>query len=170
VSVTPPSPESTPQIDVSCEELEELLEKVRSDLGEAGYQKTQAAIRTPGYVTELLRNQEATLASLRRLLCHSSTEKTSKVLKQAGIESSDNKPQPPGAPPAAKGATAGHGRGALWAGLRCVSRGAQGFSAARILEGGGPVPGLSVRQSISAARPRRVGAGQRAGAHRRDRV
>ena len=123
MSVTPPSPESTPQIDVSCEELEALLEKVRSELGEAGYQKLQAAIRTLGYVTELLRNQEATLASLRRLLCHSSTEKTSKVLKQAGIESSDNKPQPPGAPPAAKGATAGHGRNgsAAYRGARKVS-------------------------------------------------
>jgi transposase len=99
------------------------LEKVRSELGEAGYQKLQAAIRTLGYVTELLRNQEATLASLRRLLCHSSTEKTSKVLKQAGIESSDNKPQPPGAPPAAKGATAGHGRNgsAAYRGARKVS-------------------------------------------------
>jgi transposase len=100
-----------------------FLEKVRSELGEAGYQKLQAAIRTLGYVTELLRNQEATLASLRRLLCHSSTEKTSKVLKQAGIESSDNKPQPPGAPPAAKGATAGHGRNgsAAYRGARKVS-------------------------------------------------
>ena len=33
----------------------------------------------------------ATLASLRRLLCHSSTEKTSKVLKQAGIETGEKK-------------------------------------------------------------------------------
>ena len=79
--VTTPHPEGTPQIDVSCEELEALLETVRSELGEAGYQKLQAAIRTLGYVTELLQNQEATLSSLRRLLCHSSTEKTSKVLK-----------------------------------------------------------------------------------------
>ena len=73
MSVTPPSPESTPQIDVSCEELEALLEKVRPELGEAGYQKLQAAICTLSYVTELLRNQEATLVSLRRLLCHSNT-------------------------------------------------------------------------------------------------
>ena len=104
----PPCPEGTPRIDVSCEELEALLEKARAALGEAGYQKLQAAIRTLGYVTELLQNQEATLASLRRLLCHSSTEKTSKVLKQAGIESGDNKP--PDAPHASKRAVAGHGR------------------------------------------------------------
>ena len=81
-----PAPEGAPRIDVSCEELEALLEGARAALGETGYHKLQAAIRTLGYVTELLQNQEATLASLRRLLCHSSTEKTSKVLKQAGIE------------------------------------------------------------------------------------
>ena len=61
--------EGAPRIDVSCEELEALLEGVRAALGETGYQKLQAAIRTLGYVTELLQNQETTLASLRRLLC-----------------------------------------------------------------------------------------------------
>ena len=61
------------RIDISCDELVALLDGARPVLGEAGYQKLQAAIRTLGYVTELLRNQEATLASLRRLLCHSST-------------------------------------------------------------------------------------------------
>ena len=106
--MTTPHPEGTPQIDVSCEELEALLETVRSELGEVGYQKLQAAIRTLGYVTELLQNQEATLASLRRLLCHSSTEKTSKILKQAGVRSGDKKAQPAGAPKAPN--SAGHGR------------------------------------------------------------
>ena len=89
------APEGAPRIDVSCEELEALLEGARAALGEAGYQKLQAAIRTLGYVTELLQNQEATLASLRRLLCHSSTEKTSKVLKQAGIETGEKKDKAP---------------------------------------------------------------------------
>jgi len=106
----PPKPEAPPQNDVSCEELEALLEGVRATLGEAGFQKLQAAIRTLGYVTELLRNQEATLVSLRRLLCHSSTEKTSKVLKQAGIQSGDNQTQPPATPKVPKSAAAGHGR------------------------------------------------------------
>src|SRR5664280_2647043 len=123
VSVTTPHPEGTPQIDVSCEELEALLEKVRPELGEAGYQKLQAAIRTLGYVTELLQNQEATLASLRRLLCHSSTEKTSKVLKQAGIETGDNKLQPTGDTQTSKRAAAGHGRNgaAAYRGARKVA-------------------------------------------------
>ena len=39
----PPGPEGTPRIDVSCEELEALLEGARAALGEAGYQKLQAA-------------------------------------------------------------------------------------------------------------------------------
>ncbi len=123
MSVTTSQPEGTPRIDVSCEELEALLDTVRPVLGEAGYQKLQAAIRTLGYVTELLQNQEATLASLRRLLCHSSTEKTSKVLKQAGIETGDNKPQPTGDTQTSKRATAGHGRNgaAAYRGARKVA-------------------------------------------------
>jgi transposase len=97
------------------------LEGARAALGEAGYQKLQAAIRTLGYVTELLQHQEATLASLRRLLCHSSTEKTSKVLKQAGIDSGDSKP--PGVSQSSKRVTAGHGRNgaAAYRGARKVA-------------------------------------------------
>jgi len=75
----PPGPEATPRINVSREELEALLEGVRPALGEAGYQKLQAVIRTLNYVTELLETREATLERLRRLLCHSSTEKTEGV-------------------------------------------------------------------------------------------
>jgi len=119
--VKPLGPEGAPRIDVSCEELEALLEGARAALGEAGYQKLQAAIRTLGYVTELLQNQEATLASLRRLLCHSSTEKTSKVLKQAGIDSVASKP--PGVSHASQRVTAGHGRNgaAAYRGARKVA-------------------------------------------------
>jgi transposase len=74
-------------IDVSIKELEALLEQATQEpLQPAGYQKLKAAIRTLGHVTELLENREATLASLRRLLCQSSTEKTEQVLKQAGLE------------------------------------------------------------------------------------
>ena len=117
----PKAPEGTPRIDVSCEELEALVEVARAALGEAGYQKLQAAIRTLGYVTELLQNQEATLASLRRLLCHSSTEKTSKVLKQAGIDSGDSKP--PCVSHASQRVAAGHGRNgaAAYRGARKVA-------------------------------------------------
>jgi transposase len=97
------------RLEVTTEELEALLEGVREPLGEAGYQKLKAAIRTLGYVTELLENREATLAVLRRLLCRASTEKTAQVLKQAGVEVEEKKRQPAGR--SSSEATApGHGR------------------------------------------------------------
>ena len=70
--------------------------EVREPLGEGGYQKLQAGIRTLGYVTELLENREATLATLRRLLCRGSTEKTAQVLKQAGVEVGEKRRKPAG--------------------------------------------------------------------------
>jgi len=110
------------QLDVSTEELEALLEGVREALGEAGYQKLQAAIRTLAYVTELLEKREASLEQLRRLLCPASTEKTEAVLKQAGLEPGEKKPGPEGAPPAPKSRAAGHGRNgaAAYGGARQV--------------------------------------------------
>jgi transposase len=98
---------ATERLDVTSEELAALVEAVREALGETGYQKLQAAIRTLGYVTELLETRQATLEKLRRLLCHSSTEKTKTVLQQAGIETGEKKPKAPGAP---KSKAPGHGR------------------------------------------------------------
>ena len=83
------------------------MREARAALGEPGYQKLKAAIRTLGYVTELLETREATLEKLRRLLCHSSTEKTKAVLKQAGIETGEKKHKAPNAP---KSKVPGHGR------------------------------------------------------------
>jgi len=100
---------AAPPLDVTAEELEALLEGVREALGEAGYQKLQAAIRTLSYVTQLLENREATLETLRRRLCQSSTEKTEQVLKQAGIEVSAEHRQTSGERTPARG-MAGHGR------------------------------------------------------------
>jgi transposase len=97
----------TERLDVTSEELAALVEGVREALGEAGYQKLQAAIRTLGYVTELLETRQATLEKLRRLLCHSSTEKTKAVLQQAGVETGEKKRKEPGAP---KSKAPGHGR------------------------------------------------------------
>ena len=106
----PAGPESAPRIDVSAEELEALLERARQEpLREEGYQKLKAAIRTLGYVTELLENRETTLAALRRLLCNASTEKTRQVLQRAGIETDAKSRQPPGQR-AQESAAAGHGR------------------------------------------------------------
>ena len=100
---------AAPPLDVTPAELEALLEGVREALGEAGYQKLKAAIRTLSYVTELLENREATLQTLRRLLCQARTEKTEAVLQQAGIEGSPAK-RKPAAAVAAKNPAAGHGR------------------------------------------------------------
>jgi transposase len=100
---------ATPPLEVTPEELEALLETVREALGEAGYQKLKAAIRTLGYVTELLETREATLASLRRLLCRTRSEKTEAVLEQAGIAPSPTSRTPP-ADAGSKQSAAGHGR------------------------------------------------------------
>jgi len=100
---------AAPPLDVTPEELETLLEGVREALGEAGYQKLKAAIRTLSYVTELLENREATLQSLRRLLCRARSEKTEAVLEQAGILSRPTQGKPE-AKETAKKPEIGHGR------------------------------------------------------------
>src|SRR5271157_1898068 len=142
--VKSPAPEGAPRIDVSCEELETLLEGARVALGETGYHKLQAAIRTLGYVTELLQNQKATLASLRRLLCHSSTEKTSKVLRQAGIETGEKKDKAPDAPHTPKSTAAGHGRNGAVA-----YRGARKVAVPHAsLKAGGPCPDARCRGKV----------------------
>lgn len=87
-----PEAEGALRLEVSREELEALLEQARQEpLPEDGYQKLRAAIRTLHYVTELLEKKETTLKELRELLCPASTEKTEKVLQQAGIETVDKK-------------------------------------------------------------------------------
>ena len=90
-------------LDTTPEELDALVEQARVALDEAGYQKLKAAIRTLGYVTTLLEDQQTTLQSLRNLLCQQQTEKTADVLKRAGV----NTEKPPTAP---KPKAPGHGR------------------------------------------------------------
>jgi transposase len=109
------------QIDISSEELEALLGRVRSVVSEEDYQKLAAVIQTLGYVTKLLENREATLDTLRRLLCRSSTEKTKKVLQQAGMEVDQQEPKPPTGR-GEKKPPRGHGRNgaAAYAGARRV--------------------------------------------------
>ena len=82
-----------PPIQVPIEELDGLLEQARPALSAEGYQKLHAAIRTLVYVTELLEQKETTLAALRELLCPASTEKTDKVLQQAGVQTGGPGPE-----------------------------------------------------------------------------
>ncbi len=94
------------RIDVSTGELEALLEQARQEpLREDGYRKLSAAVHTLAYVTELVEKQAASLAELRELLCPATTEKTAKVLEQAGLNTGEKKPKPEPKKPAA-----GHGR------------------------------------------------------------
>lgn len=94
------------RLDVSTEELEALLEQARREpLRQEGYEKLKAAIRTLAYVTELLEKQETSLAELRELLCPATTEKTAKVLEQAGIDAGEKQPER-----IPKRAASGHGR------------------------------------------------------------
>ena len=137
MSKKPAGAEGIPKLDVTREELEALLEGVRQALGESGYQKLQAAIRTLSYVTELLETNQATLERLRRLLCHSRTEKTKTVLQQAGIETGEKKDKLPGAPHGPQSKARGHGR-----------KGAEAYRGARkvevphgALKAGDPCPG-----------------------------
>jgi transposase len=135
-----PDPKDAVQLDVSIEELEALLERAKQEpLREDGYQKLLAAIHTLGYVTELLEKKETTLQALRELLCPASTEKTDKVLKQAGIEPGERKamaPGPEGARPAPKRAGRGHGRNGA-----AAYRGAQKVKVPHAsLQGGSPCP------------------------------
>jgi transposase len=94
-------------IEVNLEELEMLLERKREALGEEDYQKLKKGLWALRYLSELIGDKNTTLSQLRALLAKPSTEKTSKVLEQAGI------PVPPksGSPPDAHGKPQpGHGR------------------------------------------------------------
>jgi transposase len=103
---------AVPPLDVTREELEALLEGVRAALGEAGYQKLKAAIRTLGYLAELLRERDITLEGLRELLLSpaaASTEKTRQVLRNAGIETQKKNQEQPNSQASEK-SRPGHGR------------------------------------------------------------
>ena len=138
-------PPGVPPISVPIEELEGLLEQARPALSAEGYQKLHAAIRTLVYVTELLEQKETTLAALRELLCPASTEKTEKVLQQAGVQTGG--PGPESAAQKPKRAAAG--QWAQW--RRRVSRGAEGPRSARFVKGRGRMSGWVRRQGLSAA-------------------
>ena len=95
-------------IEVNLQEWETLLERARKEpLDEKGYEKLQAALRAFRLLTEMIGEKNTTISRLRALLAKPSTEKTSKVLEQAGI-----KAPPKSSPPANAGdqTKPGHGR------------------------------------------------------------
>jgi transposase len=92
-------------IEVNFEELQGLLERARQGpLGAEDSQKLQAALDALKYLIELIGEKDTTISRLRALLIKPSTEKTNKVLEQAGL-----KPSPPSRDSAASGSQKGNG-------------------------------------------------------------
>ena len=94
-------------LEVNLAELEELLERAcQEPLEEEGYQKLQAVLEAFRYLTDLIGDRDTTISRLRALLAKPSTERTSKVLEQAGLEAH---PKSPPSTPSAN-PKPGHGR------------------------------------------------------------
>ena len=122
-------------LEVNREELQAVLEQARKEpLDEAGYEKLQALLRAFSYVADLIGEKDTTISQLRALLMKPSTEKTNKVLEQAGLK--------PGSkshlPDSGGKAKPGHGRN----GGSLPRRRADSHSA-RLAEAGGLLSGMS---------------------------
>jgi transposase len=100
-------------VEVNFEELTALLERARQGpLGEEDCQRVEAAIDALRYLIEKIGEKDTTISRLRALLAKPSTEKTSKVLEQAGLPTPPSRSSPP---PSAKESDRpqkkpGHGR------------------------------------------------------------
>lgn len=97
-------------IEVNFEELKALKERARQGpLGEEDYQKLEAAIEALSRLIGMIGDKDTTISSLRALLSKPTTEKTSKVLEQAGMGKTAKGSS---SPPASAGAAPkpGHGR------------------------------------------------------------
>src|SRR5271169_5233874 len=95
-------------IEVNFEELTALLERARQGpLAEEDCQRLEGAIHALSHLIERIGEKNTTISQLRALLAKPGTEKTNKVLEQAGI-----KAPPKNSPPANAGnqPKPGHGR------------------------------------------------------------
>ncbi|MBP1598823.1 MAG: transposase, partial [Acidobacteria bacterium] len=73
-------------IEVNFEELKALKERARQGpLGEEDCQNLESAIQALSRLIEMIGDKDTTISSLRALLSKPTTEKTSKVLEQAGL-------------------------------------------------------------------------------------
>ena len=96
------------QIEVNLEELSALVERARQGpLSQEDCQRLDDAIQALSVLIERIGEKNTTISQLRALLSKPSTEKTSKVLEQAGIKVPPQNPPPPKAKDPAK---PGHGR------------------------------------------------------------
>src|SRR5271157_407123 len=96
------------QIEVNLEELTALVERARQGpLSKEDCQRLEDAIQALSVLIERIGEKNTTISQLRALLSKPSTEKTSKVLEQAGIKAPPKNSPPPNAPGPPK---PGHGR------------------------------------------------------------
>jgi transposase len=82
-------------VEVNVTELEALLERKREVLGEEDYQKLKKGLWALSYLTDRIGDKDITISQLRALLMKPSTEKTRKVLEQAGLPTSPPSSSPP---------------------------------------------------------------------------
>ncbi len=95
-------------IEVNFAELTALLERARQGpLGEEDCQRLEGAIQALSHLIERIGEKNTTISQLRALLSKPGTEKTSKVLEQAGIKAPPKNSPPANAPGPPK---PGHGR------------------------------------------------------------
>ena len=95
-------------IEVDLEELSALVERARQGpLSKEDCQRLEDAIQALSVLIERIGEKNTTISQLRALLSKPSTEKTSKVLEQAGIKVPPQNPPPPQAKDPPK---PGHGR------------------------------------------------------------
>jgi transposase len=95
-------------IEVNFAELTVLLERARQGpLAEEDCQRLEGAIQALSVLIERIGEKNTTISQLRALLSKPSTEKTNKVLEQAGIKDPPKNSPPPNAPGPPK---PGHGR------------------------------------------------------------
>ena len=93
-------------LEISREDLDSLLERVRPSLPEEDFRKLKAVVEGLSYLTELIADKDTTIRDLRKLLFPLVTEKTREVLERAGLS---DKPQPT-AEEQKKAKKPGHGR------------------------------------------------------------
>ena len=89
-------------LEISREDLESLLERVRPSLPEEDFGKLKAVVEGLELLTELIADKDTTIRDLRKLLFPLVTEKTREVLERAGLSdkpkpaAGDKKPKKPG--------------------------------------------------------------------------
>ena len=85
-----------PLLELSMDELRQLVEQAHNALSDEEYTQLKAAIETLGHLTQLIEDKDTTLRYLRRILFGVSTEKSSKVLGEKPENQGSGKDQDTG--------------------------------------------------------------------------